>query len=271
MSRSRRKQFSLGIGADALTLVDLAVQRPLTSLPLAAYVPGVANPAHADWAPAMAALVAQADLAGGADLQVTVADVWARYWMFAVPAGVSSLAELQALAAARFETLFGAPPEGWSLMADWRASGQVLVCALPERLLEALQMLPPGWRVGSIQPGAIRLLGSFQRQIPDEGWVACFGQGGLLLFLVSRGEVCHVRRHPLAAPPDLAQLQILLEAEMLRLGLENVDSLCILGQTEGFEPAAKPAGMRLLQPQRSPANRTVLSESLALALQGVKT
>lgn len=270
MSRSRRKLFSLGLGADEMTLVDLATQRPLTSLPLAAYVPGAASVAHADWEPSIAALVAQANLADGADMQVTVSDAWSRYWMFVLPAGVTSLVELQALAAVRFETLFGTSTEGWKMMADWRSTGQVLVCALPEGLLEALQTqaVQKGWRLRSIQPSVVRLLSAYQRQIPDHAWVACYGQRNVILALVENGEVCHVRRHPFSEPPDETGLACLLDAEMLRLGLDAAPALCVLGLTPEFDPATLIAGMRLVLPQLS-KGCTIMSESLALGLQGV--
>lgn len=270
MSRSRRKQFALGLGSEEMSLVDLATRRALTSLPLAAYVPGAAHAASADWEPSIASLVAQANLAGGADLQVTVADDWARYWMYAIPEGVSNVAELQALAGARFETLFGTSPDGWQLMADWKAAGSVLVCALPERLLAALQTqaVPKGWRVRSIQPSAIRLLSTWQRRIPDECWVACYGRHGLLLLRVSQGEIAHVRRHPFTEPCDEHRLGFLLEAEMLRLGLDAPAVLCVLGMAPAFAPDVRIAGMRLLQPQAGPGGALRLSESLALGLQG---
>lgn len=271
MSRSRRKSFSLGLGAEDMTVVDLATRRPLTSLPLAAYVPGVAHIAHADWQPLIAALVAQADLAEGADLQVTVSDVWSRYWMFSVPAGVNTLDELQALAAARFETLFGIAPEGWQLMADWKASGDIMACALPVRLIEALQTEAEqkGWRVRSIQPSLVRLLGAWMKQIPDEAWVACYGRHSLTLLRVAEGEVCHVRRHPFAAPPDASNLQALLEVEMLRLGHMPPETLCVLGMAPSFDTVVKVAGMRVNQARRGGGAPGHTSESLMLGLQGI--
>lgn len=271
MSRSRRKLFSLGLGTKEMTLVDAAVRRPLTSLPLAAYVPGAAHSVNADWVPSMAALVAQANLVEGADLQVTVSDSWARYWMFDVPEGVSTLAELQALAAARFESLFGISPEGWRLMADWKSTGKLLVCALPERLLTGLhsQTQEKGWRVRSIQPSAIRLLTTFQHEIPDESWVACFGRRGLLLILLRSGEVVHVRRHLFTAPLDAEALQALLDAEMLRLDFDAPPVLCILGRMPKIDASEVIAGMRLVMPQKRESTRTIISESLSLALQGV--
>lgn len=271
MSRSRRKSFSLGLGAEDMTVVDLATRRPLTSLPLAAYVPGVAHIAHADWQPLIAALVAQADLADGADLQVTVSDVWSRSWMFSVPVGVNTLDELQALAAARFEALFGIAPEGWQLMADWKASGDIMACALPMRLLEALQSEAgqKGWRVRSIQPSLVRLLGAWMKQIPDDAWVACYGLHSMTLVRVAEGEVRHIRRHPFLVPPDASVLQSLVEVEMLRLGQVAPEALCVLGMTPSFDAGVKVAGMRLIQARRGGTSPGTLSESLMLGLQGI--
>ncbi|PLK47602.1 hypothetical protein C0V76_16610 [Uliginosibacterium sp. TH139] len=260
------------MGCKEMTVVDLASRRPLTSLPLDAYVPGVAHAVSADWGPSIAALAAQIGQGSGADLQVTVADEWARYWIFIVPEGVSRLEELQALAATRFEALFGVSMQGWCMLADWRATGAILVCALPEKLVNALQAAGlKGWRVRSIQPSAVRLLGAFARQIPDECWVAVYGRHGVLLARVAEGEVVHVRRHPLSKVVDVERLEDLLEAEILRLGGEAPPVLCVLGIEPPLEPDSKLAGMRLLMLQQNEeAGRTVRSEAGTLALQGVR-
>ncbi len=272
MSRSRHKQYGLGLGCKEMTVVDLASRRPLTTLPLDAYVPGVAHAVSADWQPSVAALAAQLELKGGADLQVTVADEWARYWIFVVPEGVGRLEELQALAAARFESLFGVSAQGWRMLADWRATGPTLVCALPEKLVSSLQMVElKGGRVRSIQPSAIRLIGAFSRQIPDDCWVAVYGRHGVLLARVSQGEVVHVRRHPLSKVIDVERLEALLEAETLRMGGEIPPVLCVLGIEPPLQAGVPIAGMRLLLLQQNEeAGRTVRSEAGTLALQGVR-
>ncbi|MDP5239619.1 hypothetical protein Q9Q94_08765 [Uliginosibacterium sp. 31-16] len=273
MSRLRHKRFSLGVGSDDLSVVDAASMRLLTSLPLAEYLPGAASPATADWTPSIEAVLAQANVPEGGDLTLTVADAWARYFMLTVPAGVGSLSELRMLAAGRFETLFGTAPEGWQLAADWKASGRTLVCALPARLVEVVQVVAEAsnWRVRSIQPYALRLLELFHKQVPDACWLCCFASRGMVALLVSGGEVQHVRRFPFAKAPDAAALSAMLEAEVLRAGLEMPTQLCALGVLPEMPVDGRVGSMRLVLPQGPKLARArpgQTSESVSLAMQG---
>ena len=111
----RRKLFSLGIGLKDMSVVDAHSQRLITALPLAEYLPGAATPATADWAPSIDAVLAQTNMPSGGDMVLTISDAWVRYFMLDIPEGVGNMAELHALAAGRFESLFGSSPEGWKL------------------------------------------------------------------------------------------------------------------------------------------------------------
>lgn len=273
MSRLRHKLYSVGIGADALSIVEAASRRLVTSLPLAEYLPGAASAASADWAPVFDAALAQADIPTTGDLRLTVSDAWARYFTFAVPAGVGGLAELHMLAAARFESLYGVAPEGWQLAADWKAAGRILVCALPGRLLQVAHALAVGHprRIDSILPHALRLVRRHHRQVPDEAWLCCFGAGALLALRVVAGEVAHVRRLPFLQAPGGDELAALLEAESLRAGLEMPTALCVLGMLPEESDQERLGGMRVVRVSAAQAARPGrVAESVHLALLGAE-
>ncbi|KAF7598753.1 MAG: hypothetical protein CGU28_14550 [Candidatus Dactylopiibacterium carminicum] len=252
MSRSRRKLYSLGLGALDMTLLDVERKRLQPTLPLAEYLPGAGAPASADWGPAISAVLAQAHKTqDSGDLMLTVSDAWARYWMLSVPEGIGSLEELRALARARFEALFGTPADGWTLMAEWRTRGQVLVCALPERLLAACETLGEEgvWRVVSVQPHAIRLMNSHRARIPDDAWVCCFGAQGMLALLLQGGAVQYVRRFRYQRVPEADELMDMLDGEILRAGTDTPMKLCALGILPEVAHGTRIRDMKLVLPQ----------------------
>lgn len=269
----QRKLFSLGIGLKDMSVVDAHSQRLMTALPLAEYLPGAATPATADWAPSIDAVLAQTNMPSGGDMVLTVSDAWVRYFMLAIPEGVTSLAELHALAAGRFETLFGAAPDGWKLEADWKTSGQVLVCALPARLIEVAATLSAAgaWRIRSIQPYALRLQSIFHSQIPNDGWLCCFARRSVVALLVEKGEIVHVRRFPSVAPLTAVGMGGLLAAETMRIGAATPDTLCALGIVPKLPDDGQVGGMRLIVARGSKVVQVKqgrMSESLCLARQG---
>ncbi|GAB2894551.1 hypothetical protein GCM10027046_24520 [Uliginosibacterium flavum] len=273
MSRLRHKRFSIGVGGDDMAVVDAASMRLLTALPLAEYLPGAASPATADWTPSLEALLAQGGVPDSAELVLTVSDAWTRYFMLVIPAGVGSLAELRMLAAGRFETLFGTPADGWELSADWKSTGRVLVCAMPARLVEVAHVIAEAshWRLRSIQPHALRLLNTFQTQIPDECWLCCFAARAVVAMLITGGEVQHVRRFPFAKAPTAEALNEMLEAEVLRAGLDMPAQLCALGMLPELPADARVGSMRLVQakgPKIVRARPGQTAESVSLAMQG---
>lgn len=272
MLRSHHKRISLGIGLKDLTVVDARNLHVMSTLQLSDYLSGSAMPQAADWAPAIQAALAHADLPGG-DVVLTISDAWARYFTLQIPDGVSSLAELHALAAGRFETLFGSAMTGWSLEADWKVSGTVLVCCVPSRLVDAALTLSAAgaWRVRSVLPYAVRLQSLFCGQIPDEGWVCFYARHSVVAMLVKAGETAYVRRFPVESPLTAAGIGSLLAAESMRIGVESPESLCALGILPRVPEDGVVGGMKLVLGRGSklagirPAE---MSESQCMARQG---
>lgn len=242
MSRLRRNSISLGIGKSEVYAVSRNTAHTPTALQISDYLSGAALSTTENWARLLEATLTRAGGKQGGNVELTVSDAWARYFALDVPTGVDSVATLRALAANRFETLFGTGTKGWRLEADWKASGHVLVCALPENLVSAAQSLQDSgaWRVRSIQPYAIRVLSHVRLQAPEDCWICCFASHGVTAILVNAGEVCHARRFSFAEAPSTEAVQMQLVAEMLRLGLSSPKHMCVAGMLPEI-----PAGGRI--------------------------
>lgn len=273
MSRSPRKQrLALGIGVDDMTLLAADSGKVLCSLALEVRHKEGAAPETAQWLSCLAGLSAQAGLDRGIELHVTVSDHWLRHWMQAVPEGIGRLAELRALTAARFESLFGLKADAWTITADWQSTGLILACAMPRSLVEALRNPPQDvWALASLQPASVRALLRNPSRLPAEGWALYSSSTGITLFQFANARVCHVRRHPTTGVPTVQTIEALLEAEMLRCGAAPAGDLHVFGRVHGDLPGERLAGLRIVlsRPDKKRPPVAAGPESLELGWQGV--
>ncbi len=122
MSRWRPERVVLGLDATSLA-------GPARSAP----APG------GGWdAPSLQAAL-QATVGEGGAVQLLVAPDLCKHFIHQAPAGLQSLAELQALAAVRAAQLFGGAAEAWAVVADWRLHAPSACAALPQALLQGPQ------------------------------------------------------------------------------------------------------------------------------------
>jgi hypothetical protein len=77
--------------------------------------------------------------AGSRSVRVQVSGDLCRHFMQAPPAGLRSVGELRALAAARALQLFGGKAGDWAVAADWQLDRPVVCAAMPAVLVVALQ------------------------------------------------------------------------------------------------------------------------------------
>lgn len=272
MSRSPRKQrLLLGIGVDEMSLLTADTGKLVCSSDID---PGKDVPEAQAWLTALSRLIGKAGIEGDITLDATVSDYWVRYWMQAVPDGIGQLSELRALTAARFSDLFGLVAEAWNISADWQSSGLMLACAMPQGLVEALRA-PPGeaWKLASLQPASVRLLGRRPGRLPASGWALCAGSTGITLFQFSGSRICHVRHHPTAVPPSVQLAEFLLEGEMLRRAAPRGEDLHVFGRIRGNAPGVQLAGLKIVLPRRRRKSRLpeapTGSESFELGMHGV--
>jgi hypothetical protein len=106
------------------------------------------------------ALLAEHMVAGW-QLRVVLSDELVRLWQVTPPQGAARMADLEAASALRFQSLFGASPAGWAIRADWSATQPFLASAVPQDLLERLQLaaVSHGFRVGLGRPERLQVCG----------------------------------------------------------------------------------------------------------------
>jgi len=228
-----KARLGMGVGAGEMVIVDRISSdggHVSSMLPLRDYLPGASSPETAIWEPAVSTALAQVGRVSGS-LQVSVSDDWARYWMVTPPAGLGSLAELRALAANRFEQLFGAASESWYIEADWRDDRAMLACALPKSLTTALNEVSRhnSCTLGSVVPEAVRLINGDAGSLGDDGWVCSFGAHSFLALLRDKGRLLSARQFRFDLMPTLPEVLARLETEALRMGVDMPNDIFLLG------------------------------------------
>jgi hypothetical protein len=76
-----------------------------------------------------------------ASAKIVLSDALARMWVVDPPLNTSSLSDLQAAAAARFQVLYGETPAQWVIQADYQADRTFLAAAMPSAWLEAIEVV----------------------------------------------------------------------------------------------------------------------------------
>ncbi|MFT4174131.1 MAG: hypothetical protein QM639_16330 [Rhodocyclaceae bacterium] len=276
MSPWRRETLAAGVDADGLALLARrdGAWRVAAQVPVADYL-AAPQAADTDWTGVVGALLAQPSVGRGR-VAVTVDDSLARYWLLQAPRGIASLVELRALAASRFETLFGEPASAWHIEADWRADHAMLAAALPRTLTRALAdaCAARRWRLESLVPRALRTLDRHARDIGRDAALVVFGahgqvamrwQGGVPVWLRQRTDVS----------ADVAQLLSWLETEALRAGHVMPTDVLLAGELPFSVNAAVMPDyrVRMLDSARPmpmiAAGSTGAAAVLAMAAQGM--
>ncbi|MBD8531242.1 MULTISPECIES: hypothetical protein [unclassified Massilia] len=133
----------IGVAADSLALIQASsglTRRPaLRLLGETRFDPAEGSAGLGNGLRRLLADGSPSTLAAGRTATIVLADDWARLWQVAPPGSASRMADLEAAAALRFQSLFGAPAAGWRISADWDADRAFLAAALPAPLLAGLQ------------------------------------------------------------------------------------------------------------------------------------
>ena len=224
---------------------------------------------------ALAALLADSRVTG---LPVTyvLADDLLRLWHVTPPPGVSRLADLEAAAALRFQTLYGEAATGWKLMADWHTDTPFCAAAVPRPLLALLEQRAAAQRLAvvAVLPHFVAAWNRWHGALQAGAWFAQVGgQAGaevLTLGVVQRRGQLHTVR-ALAMPSGPDALAALLQREALLLDVPVPELLQVCG---ALPPAwlrpvgAGPVVLRHLGRPAAPG-QAPLSAAAALAWAGV--
>ena len=220
---------------------------------------------------ALAALLAGAgDGVAGLPASVVLADDLLRLWLVTPPPGVARLADLEAAAALRFQTLYGESAAGWKVTADWRSTRPFCAAAVPLPLLMMLEQGAAARQLAlvAVLPHFIDAWNRWSGALQPGAW---FGQlsGQVLTLGVSpqRGRLHAVRTLALPAGPDL--LALMLQREALLLDVPAPSLLQVAGPLPASWQRPAVAGALMLRRLSHAAHPAAgLSTAAALVMAG---
>lgn len=192
---------------------------------------------------ALRALLGELNVAGW-PVSFVLADELTRLWRVTPPAGAARMADLEAAAALRFQSLYGEPPSAWQISADWDAVQSFFAAAVPRTLLAELSVVAQDCKLSivAIEPRFVSAWNRSRRGLKPGAW---FGHvhDGLLTVAATEADgknLRAVRSLPIPQGGDQTWLTQTLQREALLLDMEAPSLL----QVNGDAPAAwtQPSG-----------------------------
>jgi hypothetical protein len=228
MPRLPGQALRLGVGHDSLALV-----RTGTGIGARREVVAEARidaDAPDSLARGLRTLLGETKVAGW-PLAVVLADELARMWQVTPPRAASSPVDLEAAGAMRFASLFGAPPQGWTIAADWQATRPFLAAALPTALLGSLAQAARDARCTLVEvvPQFVAALNGWRKLRRPGAW---FGQvhGQVLSIAAYDGALLAALRTAVVPPgADRDWLESHVAREALRVGIGRPERLQVCG------------------------------------------
>lgn len=202
-------------------------------------------------------------------LSVVLDDALARLWQLDLPQGATRLADIEAAAALRFQSLYGDAPGLWQSSGAWDARAPFF-CAVPRALLAQLVRVAAARQLALIfiTPQFVRHWNRWQGALRPGAWFGQLQGQALSLGVLHDGRLCAVRA--LAIPPGaqydwLAQT---LAREALLQGVPVPALLQLCGAPPSGWLAPQAAGQVQCERLVSPGEEGVLSPSARLAHSG---
>lgn len=213
-----------GAGAGAVVLAAQAIT-PSADHPVDAIVQ------------ALRALLGELQVEGW-PVSFSLADELTRMWRVTPPAGTARMADLEAAAGLRFQSLFGESAAAWQVSADWDVVRPFFAAAVPRVLLAALQLVAQDCKLSivAVEPRFVGAWNRSRRSFKSGAW---FGhvQDNLLTLGAAEADGKGLRAiRPLPVPQgaDHQWLTQALQREALLLDMEAP----VLLQLDGSPPAA---------------------------------
>jgi hypothetical protein len=218
----------LGVGVDSLALVRAKDWRSARPALLAEQRLDPADGAQA-LAPGLRRLLADTPAAGAA-VTVVLADELVRMWQVAPPPAASRVADLQAAAALRFQSLFGAPAAGWRIAGSWDAARPFLAAAVPLALLAELRQGAAEQRLHLVEivPQFVAALNGWRKLRRPNAWFGLVQDGVLTLAAFDGGALAAVRTAviPEGAGHEWLESHVAREALLVGAGQPQLLQLC---------------------------------------------
>ena len=271
MRRSLGMGLRLGVAAGSVSLWRSSRWRApaWTLLREVAYVPDAGL--HGDFAALGQALeqVLEAGQYARWPLSVVLDDALARLWQVDLPQGATRLADIEAAAALRFQSLYGDPPGLWHSSCAWDARAPFF-CAVPRALLAQLARVALERKLALIfiTPQFVRHWNRWHGALKPDAWFGQLQGQTLSLGVLQAGRLRAVRA--LAIPPG-AQHDWLAQALAREALLQGVPAPALL-QLCGAPPpgwlAPRAAGELLCERLAAPGEEGAPSPSARLAHSG---
>jgi len=134
----------------------------------------------------------------GAQLSVTLADNWVRYFITTPPENCTQLRDCDMAAAMRFTQLYGEQANTWRLKADWHATLPFLTCAVPDWLVNTIEQSASrhALNLSHVIPYFIAAWNLHRRRIIANAWFGVMNNGTLTLSISNKKQVWGVRSTP---------------------------------------------------------------------------
>jgi hypothetical protein len=222
------QSLRIGIAPDALALVRTSIWPHERARLLGQVAATGADPVSLGAALGM--LLGEHDVAG-LPVTVVLSDDLVRLWQVTPPQGATRLADLEAAAALRFQSLFGGSLGGWSLSADWDAARPFLAAALPLAMLEQLTSAASSQRFKLVEivPQFVAAMNQYRRERRAGAWFGVVHGGVLSVAAFDGAVLAAVRTAPIPEGSDRDWLEGHVAREALRVGLGRPERLQICG------------------------------------------
>ncbi|MFC4933159.1 hypothetical protein [Massilia sp. GCM10023247] len=227
MRRWPGQVLRLGVGHDSLALVQASRLKRRSRVLAETRIGDAAEPA--ELARGLRALLSSVDVAGWPVVAV-LADELARMWQVAPPPGAAHPSDLEAAAAMRYTALFGAPPAGWKVAADWQVTRPFLAAALPNALLEVLEgcAREAGCHLVEIVPQFVAAMNGWRKLHRPGAWFGLM-HGQVLTLAAYDGPLLAALRSavvPTGADRDWLESHVAREALRVGVGRPERVQLC---------------------------------------------
>lgn len=185
---------------------------------------------------ALRVLLGELDVTGW-PVSFVLADQLTRMWRVAPPPGAARMADLEAAASLRFQSLYGEPLSAWQLSADWSATQPFFAAAMPRALLAALSAVAKDSKLAivAVEPRFVHAWNHSRKALKQGAW---YGHVHDRLLTLGAAEtdgkrLRAIRPLPVPQGADQAWLTQTLQREALLLDMEAPSLL----QVNGNAPA----------------------------------
>jgi hypothetical protein len=181
---------------------------------------------------ALRALLGELEVDGW-PVSFTLADELTRLWRVTPPPGAARMADMEAAAGLRFQSLYGEPPTAWRIAADWNAAEPFFAAAVPNALLAALGQVAQEFRLSmvGIEPRFVAAWNRNRKGIKRGAWFGVVHDKLLTLAAIeAEGKgVRAIRPLPIPHGADQYWLTQTLQREALLLDMAAPELLQVCG------------------------------------------